>query len=368
MSGVEIRLGRKTGHRRRKAAFRMFVLLFIAALAIACGYYSYTSVMDKNEVKDTGKAVDIDPEKGITVEIPRGAGTETIANLLKEKGIIKYPYLFKILSMVNGYDGTYQSGTHIVSSDLKYEDIMRVLSSKPVSIKVTIPEGYTFDQIVEVLSKNKLINADEFRKVANTGKFDYEFLKDLPEREDRLEGYLFPDTYEFDVNAKPEDIINTFLRNFKLKFKPEYLEKAEKMDMSVDKIITLASIIEREARLADERDTIAGVFYNRLRSKDKTLRRLQSCATIQYIFFKREGIIKEQITEADTLVDSPYNTYQIEGLPPGPICNPGEDAIKAALFPEETDFLYFVARGDGSHQFSKTFAEHQAAMKKYGVN
>ena len=354
--------------RKGRAAFWMFLFVLVITLTTLSAYFSFTQVMNKSKDTDSGAAVDIKPEDSIYIEIPRGAGTETIANLLKDNGIIKNTYIFKILSMVNGYDGTYQSGTHIVSKGLKYEEVMRVLSAKPVSVKVMIPEGYTLKQIAGVLEKNKLTTTEKFLKEADAGKYDYKFLKGIPERQNRLEGYLFPDTYEFDVHAGEKDIIDTMLRNFNSKFRQEYYEKAEKMGMTIDQIIILASIIEREAQVAEERDTIAGVFYNRLKNKDKTLRRLQSCATIQYIYFIKEGIIKEKISEADTKVDSPYNTYQMEGLPPGPICCPGEDSIKAALFPEETEFLYFVARGDGSHEFSKTFKDHQAAIKKYGVN
>jgi len=370
MSGVEIQMKKKNRHSKgKKAVVRFFVLIFIIFLTIVCSYVSYTYVMNSNKDSDKGKAINVQPEKGVYIEIPRGAGTEKIAGILKEKGIVKNTYMFKIMSMINGYDGAYQSGTHLVSSNLKLEEIMRILSSKPVSVKVTIPEGYTLKQVAEVLSKNKLIGStDKFFKTINTEKFDYKFLQDVPARENRLEGYLFPDTYEFDVNAGEKEIINTMLRNFNNKFKPEYYEKAKKMGMTIDEIIILASIVEREAKNPEERDTIAGIFYNRMKNKDKTLRKLQSCATIQYIYFMREGIVKEKITEADTKVDSPYNTYQVEGLPPGPICCPGEESIKAALFPDETEYLYFVARGDGTHEFSRTYKEHQAAMKKYGVS
>jgi UPF0755 protein len=370
MSGMGAQVSNKKKNQRgRRAAFRFFIFIFIVALTVVSSYISYSRVMESSNKKEVKAEININPEDGMYLEIPRGAGTEKIADILKEKGLIKYPRLFKILSMVNGYEGTYQSGTHIISRNLKYDELMRILSSKPESIKVTIPEGYTIQQMVEVFKKNKLTNGDEFIKAANTEKFDFKFLEGIPpERENKLEGYLFPDTYEFDMNATEKDIINTLLRNFSTKFKAEYQEKAEKMNMTVDQIITLASIIEREAKNSEERSIIAGIFYNRLKSKDKTLRKLQSCATIQYIYLVREGIIKETITDADTKIDSPYNTYQVEGLPPGPICCPGEDSIKAALFPEETDYLYFVARGDGTHKFSKTYKEHQAAMKEFGVS
>jgi len=373
MNGMEMELklkkNSKIARKRIKLLVRLTVFLMIVALTALSCHYSYNYVIEKSKGSNMAPLPEVDPDKGVYIDIPRGAGTETIAKILEEKGIIKYPYLFKLLSMVNGYDGKYQSGTHLVSADLEYEEIMRILSSKPISVKVTIPEGYNVKQIANALYKSKLISSvEKFYEAVNKEEFNYKFLKDIPKREFRLEGYLFPDTYEFDIHAGEKEIINKLLSNFNNKFKPEFYERAKARDMTPDQIIILASIIEREAKNPEEREIIAGIFYNRLKNKDSSLRKLQSCATIQYIYYMRDGIIKETITEEDTKVDSPYNTYQIEGLPPGPICNPGEDAILAALYPEKTDYLYFVAKGDGTHHFSKTYKEHQAAMKKYGVN
>jgi UPF0755 protein len=146
----------------------------------------------------------------------------------------------------------------------------------------------------------------------------------------------------------------------------DYYARAKELNMTVDQIITLASIIEKEATLPEEKPIISSVFHNRLKSKDPSLKKLQTDATIQYIIYNKEGKIKEYLTENDTKIDHPYNTYVYEGLPPGPICNPGLASIEAALYPEEgTGYYYFVARGDGSHQFSKTLSEHEAAKKKY---
>ncbi|HOQ00530.1 MAG TPA: endolytic transglycosylase MltG [Acetivibrio clariflavus] len=199
----------------------------------------------------------------------------------------------------------------------------------------------------------------------NTEKFDYDFIAQIPERENRLEGYLFPDTYFFDPLSSDREIITKFLDNFDMKFKLDYYARAKELNMTVDEIITLASIIEKETALPEEKPIISSVFHNRLKSKDPSLRKLQTDATIQYILFKRDGKIKEKLTEADTKIDDPYNTYLYEGLPPGPICSPGLASIEAALYPEKTDYYYFVAKGDGSHYFSKTLSEHEAAKKRY---
>lgn len=139
--------------------------------------------------------------------------------------------------------------------------------------------------------------------------------------------------------------------------------------MTVDEVITLASIIERETKIPEEKEIVSSVFHNRLKSQDPSFKKLQSCATIQYILLQRDGKVKELLTYEDTQIDHPYNTYLHEGLPPGPLCSPGLDSIIAALYPnEESDYLFFVARGDGSHEFSRTLAEHEAAKQKYGVS
>lgn len=358
------------GKSRKAKGIRFVILIFVffIAVTVAGGYLSYNYVVGSHKELEKDKVIAIAPGQEISFEVPRGADTSDIAELLKEKGLIKNTLLFKILSKINGYDGMYQSGIHIVSTNLKYDDLMRILTGKPESIKVTIPEGLTYKQVVNRLVQNKVIeSAEAFDKVVRTGEFNYTFLKDIPTREFRLEGYLFPDTYEFGVKAKIEDVVNAMLKNFNNKFKEEYYKQANKMGMTVDQIIILASIIEREAKVPEERSLISGVFYNRLKSKDASLKKLQSCATIQYIFLNREGTVKERITEADTKIVDPYNTYIREGLPPGPICNPGEASIKAALYPDTGDgYLYFVARGDGTHKFSKTYKDHQAAIKQYG--
>lgn len=368
-SSISKTQGKNKPKKKRKAVRWLLILLFLVAVTFVCGYISYNYVIKNYLNSDKDKEIVIAPADEIKFLIPKGANTTTIAALLKEQGLIKNVDIYKLLSKFNGYDGKYQSGTHIVSKSLSYDEMMRVLTSKPESRLVTIPEGKTFKQIVDILySKSIITNKEKFIEVANNEAFDYDFLKDIPARDNRLEGYLFPDTYEFDLNASEREIITRMLDNFQKKFKPAYVEKIKTLkNMTMDKIVIIASIIEKEAKVADERYTISGVLYNRLNNKNKTLRKLQVDATIQYILLKKTGQYKDRLLYDDLQLDDPYNTYKYEGLPPGPICCPGEAAIKAALYPEEdTPFLYYVAKGDGSHQFSKTYKEHQAAIKKYG--
>lgn len=361
----------KKKNKRMRVALWLLLILFFASVTIVSATISYNYVTQNHFDNSKGEPIVIDEKDAVEFIVEKGANTAKIAKSLLDRGLIKNENIFKLLSKINGFDGTYQSGTHIVSKTLSYDEMMNVLSDVPASVKVTIPEGKTFKQIVDILYAKKIIkDKEKFIKAANSEEFDYSFLKELPPRDNKLEGYLFPDTYEFDMNVSEREIIIKMLDNFNRKFKDEYRQKVGdlKNDMTIDKVIILASIIEREARDPDDRYLVSGVLYNRLTSKDRTLRKLQVDATIQYIIFKKTGAYKERLLYTDLEVDDPYNTYIYQGLPPGPICCPGEAAIKAALDPEDTKYLYYVAKGDaaGSHEFSETFSEHQEAKKKYG--
>lgn len=177
--------------------FLVFILVYTILFTVIF-VTSFSYVLRKESMADEDLEVSIDPAKGIEITIPRGSSTSDIAKILKENGIIKWPTLFMLQSKINGYDGTYMSGKHIVSKDLNYDELMRVLSSNPVSVNVTIPETFYLDQVLNLLSEKKLIDKESFIKSMNTEQFDYDFIAQIPERENRLEGYLFPDTYFFD--------------------------------------------------------------------------------------------------------------------------------------------------------------------------
>ncbi|MDR1059863.1 MAG: endolytic transglycosylase MltG, partial [Clostridiales bacterium] len=336
---------------------------------------SYSYVRRTQENLKNPKEIVIPASKRIYVNIPSGSSTRAIAETLEKEGLIEYPQLFRILSKINGYDGLYKPGTHIVSEDLGYEEFMMVLITDPEIVRLTFPEGLNSRQIYDVLSKSQLTRGKDVRayiQESAEGDFtDFAFLyglHGLPERREPLEGYLFPDTYDFDLNAAPKAIVETLLKNFGRKIPDEYYRRAQELGMTMDDVITLASVIEREAKDEADRFLVSGVFHNRLASGDESMRRLQSCATIQYIFYQRNGVMLKQISDADTRVVDPYNTYTHAGLPPGPICNPGISSINAALYPDTTEYMFFVARGDGTHQFSRTYDEHLDAIEEYGLN
>lgn len=367
----------KNGKRLRSVQFKVALAVLLFFIATMCGYVSYRYITDI--VNRTSDQVDTDFGEWdqLEVSIPLGSGTDSIANILKEMGVIKNPRIFKLFSKINGYDGQYRSGIHIIGSNVDYDnlkgydDLMRILSDYPVSnptVSITIPEGYTYEQIADLMVENGITTREDFDAVAQEGEFDYDFVKNIPGgRTPRLEGYLFPETYIFDTKLGAEHIIGKMLAQFDYVFKDEYKLRAEELGMTTDEIIILASIIEREAMAAGDRALISGVFHNRLNSKDQSMHLLQSCATIQYIYMMEEGIYKAVITQNDLEIVSPYNTYRNKGLPPGPISCPGEASIIAALYPDTEDgYYFFVAKGDGTHAFSKTYEEHVANMYKYG--
>ena len=220
---------------------------------------------------------------------------------------------------------------------------------------VTFPEGYELREFALLLQKKGLKNADDFINASNK-KYDYDFLPRV--KDGYLEGYLFPDTYNISPEMTCEDIINMMLSRFDEIYTEEFEARAKEIGMNTSEVVTLASIIEREAAVKDERTLVSSVFHNRLKSEEYPY--LQSCATVQYILEERRDIL----TNADIAIDSPYNTYKYKGLPPGPISSPGKACIEAALYPADTNYYFFVSNGDGTQTFSETFQEHMAS----GVN
>lgn len=348
------------------------LLIFIFIFAVG-SIYSYRSTVEsakENVVKEAVK-IPADSEGAMLVDIPMGSDTSAIAEILGTEGIIQKPQIFKLVSKLNGYDGRYQAGTHVLKKGLELDTIMNILIGKPESVKITIPEGLTYKQIVKTFVKKGLAIEDQFDSAMKYEKYDYDFVKQIKNvnnREFMLEGYLFPDTYEFAMNASEKTIVSVMLQNFNNKLTKEHYKRAKELGMSMDEIITLASIIEREANTSNDRRLVSAVFHKRIKSKDANLRKLQSCATIQYVFLNTEGKVHEKLTYEDTTINSVYNTYIHSGLPPGPICSPGMDSINAALYPDEdTDYMFFIAKGDGTTKFTKTYAEHLKAMKEYGL-
>lgn len=347
-------------HKRRKkrkmSGFAKGLLVLVIALLVGCcSFFAMNHLMNppEEEIELTGQTV--------SVTIPEGSGTEDIAKILKENGLIKSVFGFKLTSKLDGFDGTYKQGTYAIDTGLTKRQIMELLQSGKVAddLKLTIPEGYTVKQIAEALEQEGYCSAEEFISECNTGSFDYDFLKDLPDREYKLEGYLFPDTYFLTEGMDAHAIINMMLARFDQMYTKEYQDAVAASEYTLDEIVTLASMVEKEIKLPEERAKAAGVMYNRLRDGIT----LGIDATVLYAVGKTGG----ELTQDDLNVDSPYNTRKNYGLPLGPISNPGEASFKAALYPEEHDYLYYVveAAGKDNHVYCKTYDEFLNAKAAY---
>ena len=272
-----------------------------------------------------------------------------MADELKQAGIIEYPFLFRLFSKFSHADEKIDPGVYEISSNLDYRAIVTNLqkgAGAMVTVSVTIPEGKTMMQTFEILEENRVCTVEELVECATNYDFDYKFLDSSTlGSEKRLEGFLFPDTYEFYEYSSPEGAIKRFLDNFDRKVSDDMYAKAEVMGYSFNDVLTIASMIEMEAASDDERPTVASVIYNRLHSSNFS--HLQIDATVQYALGER----REKLSYEDLQVDSPYNTYLYEGLPPGPISNPGLASIKAAIDPENTDYYYYALNKSGVHEF-----------------
>ncbi len=288
------------------------------------------------------------------IDIPPGMAFTHVSHLLHQKKLIGPEWFFQILGRVQQVDRKIIPGEYELHAGMKLTEMLRTLVDGEVyEHSVTIPEGYNVVQIAEVLDHKGLADKQEILRLNQ----DAEFLETLHINAPTLEGYMFPDTYRFARHLPPEFIVRTFVSRFHDMVTPELKSQAKTMGMTLKEVITLASVIEKETGLAKERALVSGVFHNRLRRNI----RLQSDPTVIYALASFDGNIRK----ADLSVNSPYNTYKVRGLPPGPIANPGLAAIKAALYPTPSNFVYFVSRNDGSHKFSATLAEHNKAVDKY---
>lgn len=299
--------------------------------------------------------------RAIKVAIPSGASVAHIGALLERNGVIRSAWAFGWFTRTRGGDEKLKSGRYTLSPDMTLAQILQELKgggAKPTDdrIRVTIPEGYTLRQIAAAFAQKGIVEEKAFLKLATSPDSIAQMHADFPLPKTTLEGYLYPDTYFFSAHTPPEQVIDALLTNFSARFARPYQEEIGRSGRDLHRIVTEASLIEREARVQDDRPRIAGVIDNRL----KRGMRLEVDATVLYAL----GHHKQRVLFKDLEVDSPYNTYRHKGLPPGPIANPGLAALQAALRPEANEFLYYVARPDGSHIFTRTLPEHEAAKRR----
>ena len=345
---------RQTTARKRRRKKRINPLLYIlfvlitSAIRAGVGWLLITDLCAFNkEYMET------------TVEITADDTVKTVADKLNDAGLIKYKWFFRLFAGVTKADEKIGMGTYTLTTDMDYQALIRGMRSSAgnmtaETVKVTIPEGYTVSQIIKLLAKNGVAAEETLLKVAQTYQFDYDFIDNTSEDISRLEGYLFPDTYEFYANITSESqvgsaVFGKLLSTFNSRIDDELLEAMAAKGYDMHDIVTIASLIEKETDGTDQ-GMIASVIYNRLEGpgdKAGTYGMLQIDASLLYALPDHEGAI----TSADMETDSPYNLYKYAGLPPTPISNPGLASIQAALEPEETDYYYYALGTDGKHHY-----------------
>jgi UPF0755 protein len=291
------------------------------------------------------------------VFIKKGTSLKKASEILQEEGVIKNKNFFVLLATVLGKKtkvraGEYEFNTQMLPLEI-LESLVRGQAKRHL---VTIPEGYTLSQIAQLLEDLNLVERKSFLQKASSPAF-ISTLGLSPSETPTLEGYLFPDTYHLFREMDPEEVIQVMMNQFKKVFGPDLANRASELGISPREAVILASIIEKETSLPEEKSLISSVFHNRLRKKIP----LQSDPTVIYGIRNFNG----NLTKEDLMRPTPYNTYLISGLPPTPICSPGKDSLLAAVHPAPVPYLYFVSKNDGSHFFSSDFEEHNRAVWKY---
>jgi UPF0755 protein len=294
----------------------------------------------------------------VSFEIPQNANLSSITKLIKDIGYVRNDRVFALYLRYKELDRDIKAGQYTIESYTSLEDLSSLLTRGQEKLfTFTIPEGYTIKQIARKLSTEGLVDEQAFLDLAlhPPAELSRDLLAEFPENAS-LEGFLFPETYSL---ARPDAyrIIEMMTQQFKKVFTPELYSDTERLGLSPYELVVLASIIEKEAQSAEEFPQVASVFYNRLRDGW----RLEACSTVEYVIDKESYVLSLEELE----IDSPYNTYRVDGLPVGPIANPGARAISAALNPASTPYFFFVAKGDGTHAFSKSLEEHHRNVRKY---
>ena len=292
-------------------------------------------------------------EEIVNFEVPVGSSSRTIAKRLVKQNLIRSEYAFRLIVRHRGTGKRLRAGTYTLRRNMALWHIVDEFEKGQVNlVRWTVPEGLTVSDIAELWETAGHGTAEAFREATRAEHL----LEQFGLQDKSVEGYLFPNTYKFAKGATAEQAVEMMLKAFKERWTEAFDEAARNLGLTQHEVVTLASVIEKEAQVKSERPRIASVFHNRLEKKW----RLQADPTVLYAL----GNPKRLLTKADLKVDSPYNTYRHRGLPPGPIANPGIDSIIAALRPEKTAYFYFVAIGEGKHYFSRTLSEHNRMIRK----
>lgn len=326
----------------KEVAIAIIIAVSVAAASAAVSFYRYATSGDKAH------------KKTAVIWIKPGQSFSETVTRLQELGLVRHPGRFRLLARLRGDDKRIQAGEYLLHASMSPAGILdSLVRGESILHKVVIPEGSTISRIGQILEKAGLMSKEAFLKAAS----DPELMQALGVEGDTFEGFLFPDTYYFPKGVTPEQVIRKMVASFRSVFTAAWTERARAMGLTIHQVVTLASIVEKETAKAEERPLIAAVFLNRLRHH----MRLESDPTVIYGIRDFDG----NLTRKDLDTVTPYNTYRIGGLPPGPISNPGRASIEAILYPSEKPYLYFVSKNDGSHHFSRTLSEHNKMVRRY---
>lgn len=344
---------------------KIIYLAVILLISIVIAYFLIVFLIDSMGLNRSSDPVDI--------EIPRGSGTQQIADILAENDVIEQPLCFRVYAKLSRADGKFQQGAFTLSANMGYAEIVTILqtSTPRANVDVTLTEGMTVEEMAALLEEKEVCTASDFCRAVNFGEFDYDFVKDIPWGSEntgriyRLEGYLFPDTYNFYLNSTGETVVERMLENFNKKVDAQIRQKMTEQDLSMDEMIIFASLIQGEAAKKEDMEGVSRVLYNRLNTPS-VYPRLELDSTRDYVNEVMPSIDGVEVT------GSAYNTYVRSGMPVGAINNPGLDAIAAVFNPSEDAKVkqcYFFATDydTGITYFSKTFAEHESVCRRYGI-
>ena len=344
------RRNRRKGRERRFLLWLIFVVAVSAILA-GVGWLLANDMCAFNKEPLTA-----------TIEVTKDDDVNSLATKLKNEGLIEYKWFFKLFGAVRHAGDKIGIGTYTLNTEMDYRALILGMHNSSgnltaETVTVTIPEGYTVRQTIRLLAEKGVNTEENLLEAAKTATYDYSFINNNSEDPSRLEGYLFPDTYEFYKNHNAKNALGKLIDAFADRIDEDAFasSKAKSMGYSMKDVVIIASLIEKETDGTDQRD-IASVIYNRLQKPGETAGLLQIDASLLYGLPDHTGAI----TNADKAVDTPYNLYLHKGLPPTAIANPGSAALKAAMDPNDTDYYYYALGTDGKHHFSKTLSEHNA--------
>lgn len=330
-----------------KKIFALFLIFFLMA-TIGFSYFWQGIYLAKDK---SSKEIKI-------FQIKKGETVEEIAKNLEKEGLIKSSIFFTVYNFFACTTPRLQAGYYYFSPSMTIPEIVKkMVEGEVIKEKITFIEGWNLNEIASYLEKKGILKKEDFLEAASQDfSSDFEFLKDKP-RNQNLEGYIFPDTYEVFFGEAPKEIIKKALKNFNKKLTLEMRDEIAKQGKTIFEIVTMASLLEKEVKTREEKKLVSGILWKRLENKIP----LQVDATINYITGKKTT----KISVEETKIDHPYNTYLYLGLPPGPICNPGIDSILAAIYPEKSDYWYYLSTPEGETIFNKTYEEHLLAKEKY---